>query len=115
MESLITNYDSEVLRARQTVQGVAWFSENEGTKIAQCYFKHTDSPSRITKCCSDNTSKRGDRDTNTQKDENKAWKHQHVPEAPLIHLFIQLVSSQGELGSPSAKARVEIYPGRPTQ
>lgn len=73
------------------------------------------SKSRITKLCSDNTSKRGDRDTNTQKDKNKAWKKQHVPETPLIHLFIQLVSSQSELGSPSAKARVEICPGKLTQ
>lgn len=59
--------------------------------------------------------KRGDRDTNTQKDKNKAWKKQHVPETLLIYLFTQLVSSQSELGSLSAKARVKIYPGKLTQ
>lgn len=83
----------------QTVQGVAWFSENEGTKIAQCYFKHTDSPSKITKHCSDNASKRGARETNTQKDKNEAQKNQHVPETLLIYLFIQFVSSQSKLAN----------------
>lgn len=58
-----------------------------------------DSPSKITKCCSDNASKRGDRETNTQKDKNEAWKNQHVPETLSIYLFIQFVSSQSELAS----------------
>lgn len=71
-----------------------------------------DSPSKITKRCSDNASKRSDREINTQKDKNEAWKNQHVPETLLIYLFIPLVSSQSELASLSAKAKMEIYPGK---
>lgn len=74
-----------------------------------------DSPSKITKRCSDNASKRSDREINTKKDKNEAWKKQHVPETLLIYLFKQFVSSQSELASLSAKARMEIYPGKLTQ
>lgn len=55
--------------------------------------------------------KRSDREINTQ-DKNEAWKNQHAPETLLIFLFIQLVSSKSELASLSAKAKMEIYPGK---